>query len=487
MSQDVPTICLPPSAAMPQNLPRSAYTNSISNDPCLKSRLPLEKPSLVEGGDSRKQIENTNLKLRTKLSERGEFRELPAEVRFKIWQYLMPEVRDEPECAREPYGSWTTKSPRHGNRLAILRTSCALKVEIEEEIYRSRVLRISIRPRWKGWRAEDLPGSNPIDFANTKFAKFESIKVEIHCPEKGDPGQLLYVRAAVLDLVCALKGLGADIQHCEPYSRGVDFRKLESQGKLAKPGSLIERDDHNVNAAKIPKLQIVFLNTGTDTWYEDRSIRATLGGHTYLYNDLDLLLAPFGYLFNIQQIKFKFPEIPLSHGLRRFRGITISEIDAPRNHCAQLLRLCQYVRRQALSSHLFELDGKGPTQSFFEADVERYLFLDKSLDTAPGPTAAILRRERLIHNRWYRKTFKHILNMHRQRTEDDEEVKVYAEAAEARYRDFECLDRSYHDHGWKLHVTQDPSWLKEWRRYWPNGIPLRGTPEWDACIAAARR
>ena len=455
--------------------------------------------SLLKGRDSRKQVKKRKNKLRTKPAELGAFRKLPTEVRLSIWQYLMPEDRDEPESTREPYGSWTTKAPRNGNRLAILRTSHVLKEEVEGELYRKRELRISIKPRWKGWRAEGLPGSRTIDFANTEFAKFESIKVEIHCSEKGGPGQLLYARAAVLDLVCALKGLGADIQHCEPYSVGVDFQKLGRKGELGKPGSLNEHNCNDMNVAKIPKLQIVFLNTDTDTWHEilwheDLSIRATFGGWVCPYNDLGLLLAPFGYLFNVQQIEFEFPKV-LSREFGQSDGSAIYEPDAKWSNIPRFLELCQYVRRQNLSKHLFVLDMMGPTQSFYKAEIGVYLFLDFELDTAPGPTAAILRRERLIHNRWYRETVERILDMHWQYTKDDEYRKrlkgsyrsEYQEAVEARYRDFGDLDRSYLDHGWKLHVTQDPKWLEEWRRYWPTGIPPKGSPGWDACIATARR
>lgn len=320
-----------------------------------------------------------------------------------------------------------------------------------------------------------MPGSDTIDFANTNFAEFNAIEVEIHCPEKSDPGQLLYARAAVLDLVCALKGIGADIQHCEPYSMGVDFHRNEHKKMVEKSGPQIEGNELD---AKIPKLHITFLNTETDTWNINRSIRSTFG----VFHDLDLLLAPFGYLFNVQQIELNFPKV-LSNEFRRYDGVTISEYEARWDSTARFMWLCQYVRQQVLYSHQFELDSIGPARSFFEADIKRYLFLDKSIDTTPGPTGAILRRERLIHNRWYRKTIQSILEKHQQCGEDD----GYEAAADARYRDFGYLDRSYQDHGWKLHVTHDINWLEEWRRYWPTGIPPKGSWEWDACIAAARQ
>ena len=316
-----------------------------------------------------------------------------------------------------------------------------------------------------------------IDFANTKFAKFKSVKVEIHCPVKEDPGQLLYARAAVLDLVCALRGLGADIQHCEPYSQGDDYQKLEPKHEYEKTGLPTERFCLD---PKIPELQIVFLNTETDTWHEDRSIRSSF--NTCFYNDLDVLVAPFGYLFNVQQIEFKFPEV-LTQELGRYNQKAFSRWEEAYSHKVRFLELCQYVREQAQASYLFELHWRGPTDFYLDEEIERYLFLDNSLDTAPGPTAAVLRRERLIHHRWYRKIFKRLLDLQVY----CEDHKEYYEAAQIRYRDFGYLDRSYQDHGWKLHKTQDPNWLEEWRRYWPTGIPPKGSPEWNLCIAAASR
>lgn len=139
-SQIVPLVCLPPSGSVPQKLPHSAYTNSNSNEASWESLLSPEPTPLVEGNFSRKRIKKPNRDVWTKPnrilwtnpSDFGSFQELPAELRLNIWRYLMPENRDEPKCAREPYGSWTTKSPRHGNRLAILRTSRALKEEVGE-------------------------------------------------------------------------------------------------------------------------------------------------------------------------------------------------------------------------------------------------------------------------------------------------------------------------------------------------------------------
>ena len=242
---------------------------------------------------------------------------------------------------------------------------------------------------------------------------------------------------------------------------------------VGKTGPRVERNDLD---AKIPKLQITFLDTEADTWHINRSMRSTFG----VFHDLDVLVAPFGYLFNVQQIEFSFPEV-LTHEFGRLDGNTVPKFVAQRYHIARFLKLCQYVRQQALSSHLFQLDWIGPTQFFFESDIDRYLFLDKALDTAPGPSAAILRRERLIHHQSYRKTLQRILEMH---CKDGDE---YNEAAEVRFRDFGYLDRSYQDHGRKLYKAQDSNWLEEWRRYWPTGIPPKGSPEWDACIATARR
>lgn len=172
-------------------------------------------------------------KKRTKRSHRprrfGVFRKLPAEIRLHIWHYLMPEFRDDNESSlsRGSFGSpIVVPVQRLGNRLAILRTSRALKREIEAELYRLRTLTFTIRPEWRGWRVENLPGSTMTDFVHTNFLRFKSIKVDVYCPQRHDPAQLLYARASIYNLVRLLRDDCDDIEQCEPYSTRDDQRKL---------------------------------------------------------------------------------------------------------------------------------------------------------------------------------------------------------------------------------------------------------------------
>jgi len=385
----------------------------------------------------------------------GAFYKLPAELRLIIWQNLMPELREECEPSLEAYGSPVYESPRSGNRLAVTRTSFALAYEVQSELYRSRTLHISIRPQRRGWRAEGLPGSTMADFARATFSFFESIKVEILCPSRFDPGQLMYARAAVLGLVRVLRGYRSAVEHCEPYSTRDDQR-------LIKPPINRDSDETSTACVAIPRLHIEFLDNGLATWHDDSLAYATFGKVPYFDDDLELLAAPFGYLRNVEHISFTFPE--------QLRP------------SARLLELVQYIRKETsepcLSTRTWSYPCS-PIQEFLQLEAQRYLALDLALDTAPGPAAAILRRERLIHWRWYWRTLGHL------KENDMYLFSFISHRFPEQLRDFEQLEPSFRDYGWKLEHKKDPQWLEEWRCRWPDGIPPRGSLAWFSVIAAA--
>ena len=383
----------------------------------------------------------------------GEFGKLCMEVRLNIWQYLMPELRKESEPPTEIYGSRIISSPRSGNRLAIMRTSQALKYEIRAELYRSRSLCISIRPGRRGWRAEDLPGSTMTDFQNTKFHQFKSIRVEVSCPPSGDPGQLLYARSSILNFIRVLRGCREVIEYCEPYCTINDQQQLE-------PWINGKRKDGSKLCPRIPKLQVAFLDTEVDTWQDGSGVRISFREEPYIEDNLELLISPFGYLRNAEQINFELPE-----------GLILG---------ARLLKMVQYIEAASLA-HCFDDNGSddgyyNDIDGVVQTEARRLLALDCALDRTSGPTAAILRRERLIHLRWYRKSFEHIIDRHMPLTP----WRKFGPRLRRRCDDFEFLDPSYQDHAWKLYVTHDPNWLDTWRSFWPDGIPPTDSPAWIA-------
>ena len=406
-----------------------------------------------------------NPQKRMKMSHRprrfGAFRKLPAEVRLHIWHYLMPEFRndDEPSLSREVFGSpVATPVQRHGNRFAILRTSRALKNEIEAELYRLRTLTITIRPEWRGWRVENLPGSTMTDFVHTDFKRFKSIKVDIYCPQHDDSGQLLYARASIYNLVRLLRGKNDDIEQCEPYSTRDDQTQLYD---LSCADCMCDEDIPRT-CAKIPGMEVTFLDEGSNTWNENGFPRVTFLDTPWLRDDLSILIAPFGYLHMVQSISFAFPQV--------------LKPDSSVNSIARTV--------QKNVTNFVDWGWRSESIDAPSQEARRFLGLDWALDTAPGPAAAILRRERIIHNRWYRQSVERFLDLYVNRRKYHN---PYVAPTLERYRDFESLDRSYLDHGWKLHITQDPKWLEEWRRYWPSGIPPKGSAEWNALIASASR
>jgi len=120
-------------------------------------------------------------------------------------------------------------------------------------------------------------------------------------------------------------------------------------------------------------------------------------------------------------------------------------------------------------------------KEFVQTEASRYLALDMALDTAPGPAAATLRRERLIHWRWYWRTLGHL------RDSDMFLMGFISFRFQEQIQDFGLLEPSFRDYGWKLEKKNDPQWLQEWRSKWPNGIPPKGSMGWFTVIAAASR
>lgn len=339
---------------------------------------------VMDAHEPEMKAERINPDCKTETCPFGELGKLPVEVRFNIWRHLMPELREESEPPTEMYGSPMILSPRSGNRLAILRTSHALKYEIQMELYRSRTLCISIRPGRRGWRAEDLPGSTMTDFQNTNFHRFKSIRVEVLCPHSDDPGQLLYARASILSFIRVLRGCREAIEHCEPYCTINDQHQLE-------PWINGNRKEGSKSCPRIPKLQVAFLNTEVDTWQDGSGVRSSFEeGLLHIEDNLELLIPPFGYLRNVEQISFTLPE-----------GLILS---------ARLLRMVQSVKT-GCRAHCFDdncSDDRyyNDIDEFTQREARRSLTLDIALDNTSGPTAVILRRERLIHSRSYRKTLR---------------------------------------------------------------------------------
>ena len=414
-------------------------------------------PQIVASHDVPKLLDRTKSNHRPRRF--GVFRKLPAEIRLHIWHFLMPEFRDdnEPSLSREAFGSpIVVPVQRLGNRLAILRTSRALKREIEAELYRLRTLTFTIRPEWRGWRVENLPGSAMTDFVHTDFLRFKSIKVDIYCPQRDDPAQLLYARASIYNLVRLLRGNRDDIEQCEPYSTRNDQRELSDYSEC-KCGDNIPRA-----CTQIPRMEVTFLDEGLNTWHENGGSHVSFWGTPGLLDDLTILTAAFGYLHVVQSIGFTIP-------------------NALRPH-SYLNKTVEIVQKNVSNPGI--ASGGWDLIHLSKSEARHYLGLDWALDTAPGPAAAILRRERLIHNRWYRQSVEHFIDLFADRRKWHNE---YQRPMLERYRDFASLDRSYQDHGWKLHITQDPKWLEEWRRFWPSGIAPKGSPEWNALIASASR
>lgn len=209
-------------------------------------------------------------------------------------------------------------------------------------------------------------------------------------------------------------------------------------------------------------MEVTFLDEGLNTWHENGFPHVTFWDTPWLGYDLKILTAAFGYLHVVQSINFSFPDTP-----------------RPDPHLDKTVKLVQKnVSNPGIASGGWDLID------LFKNEAQHYLGLDWALDTAPGPAAAILRRERLIHSRWYRRSVEYFIDLYANRRKWHND---YERPTIERYRDFESLDRSYLDHGWKLHITQDPKWLEEWRKFWPSGIAPKGSAEWNALIASASR
>lgn len=210
---------------------------------------------------------------------------------------------------------------------------------------------------------------------------------------------------------------------------------------------LLTESERERERIELLAIEVTFLNTEKDTWLDGPFFHMNYVSGTY-WNDVELHIAPFGYLRNVREVNFSFPE-----------GFTISP---------KIERTILDIQKETHFHFIYYQWPYYRADYFFIWETLGFLELDKALDTAPGPTAAILRRERLIHCRWYRRKIDRLLDVYKSK-----EWNEYVTPTNERYEDFELLDPGYHSHGWKLLVTQDANWLKTWRNFWPDGIPPR--------------
>ncbi len=267
-----------------QHLSQSSVTDSCGNQGASDSMAP---PTATSSTSIPTTPESENWAAersrQPSSSSLGTFYKLPAELRLIIWRNLMPELRDESEPSPEAYGSVVDESPRLGNCPAVIRTNFALFYAIRSELYWSPTLRILIRPQRRDWRAEALPGSTMANSASARFSSSDSIRVEILCPGRVDPGQLLYARAAVLGLVGVLRGYRSTIKHCELYSTTVDQRQIKAPINA-------RTDERSTACEVIPRPHIHSLNKGTDTWHDGPLAHVTFGEGPYIDDDLEFLV-----------------------------------------------------------------------------------------------------------------------------------------------------------------------------------------------------
>ena len=301
-----------------------------------------------------------------------------------------------------------------------------------------------------------------LDFRYTNFAKFRKLRLELFCTSEADPGQLIYTRSSVLHLVHTLmssrgkhifgkhargKRAREKLEDCKPYSMSDVLKEL--------PRLLFGNDADHRASNKLPVVEIAFLDYGAYSWQKDSGARQTFSGVEYPENDLELLVSSFSYLHNAHSIKFSFPE-DVKPG-------------------AQLLSIIQSVQKESCSSYSPSSSSNGllvsqvshantPNyyQDLMRKEVNRYLNLEEALDTLDGHAADILRRERLIHWRWYRSTIDHMLG----------------KSLEMYQRGFKYRDKFFRDYGWKLYEDRNPRWLDMWRSMWPEGITVAHRSLW---------
>ena len=142
------------------------------------------------------------------------------------------------------------------------------------------------------------------EFEHTKFAMFRSIRAQIFCPSSGDLAQITGARTSLMNFILVLKGRHEVIGNCEPYS--MEDIQQEPRQKV-----LIEEDETEESSNKIPPLQAVFIDSETSTWIDhtllDSYARMTFVDVPWIKSDLELLLAPFGYLRKVQYMHILLP------------------------------------------------------------------------------------------------------------------------------------------------------------------------------------
>ncbi|MCJ1343635.1 hypothetical protein MMC31_001831 [Peltigera leucophlebia] len=214
------------------------------------------------------------------LSPLGSFRKLPLEIRWNIWRFLMPHLREpcypqSQEESEKPMVSGISKSPQ--NWLSILCASRELYEEVSEELYR-RELCFCICPDLDSFTVKDVPSSTARNFANTPLDRFRNLAIEIQAPDSSRV-QRLRIVIPVLEIISLISNMF--------------FEKLK---KRPSPPSLVF----------LHQIDISFVNRTCATWVRAGQFQRSVPEPPRC--DIDYFLSLFRLLSKIGSIKVHMPE-----------------------------------------------------------------------------------------------------------------------------------------------------------------------------------
>lgn len=356
----------------------------------------------------------------------GYLSKIPPEIRCLIFQYLMPEYRRERRIASYIHLSRTYNPPLQPYRLCILQASHHLYAEVSAQLYNNRELRLCIYPKQKDWIVNGLPDALPRDFESADYGKFHRILIEMHPPNVYDPGQMIQARRAVMDLVIAL--------------------------------------------ARSPNLPAVGIDLSgwSDENLSQRSI-SDLGECSLLWNDVELLVAPFFRLRGVPRVEIRV-SATTTHEVRKDVEDLFEEVKK-RMTISEAFGSC-------LGGDVWDDDGE------MDSDEKAMtLTLDLKLDTLEGQTASSLRLDR-FDNWWLYmvRTMRliHDPYVHHSVVLSSWELDYQAEDA-LRDRYLDC--RSWDPFSEQLMGPMDCEsceWSgNRWHVQYPQGIPPKGSPQWN--------
>jgi len=244
--------------------------------------------------------------------------------------------------------------------------------EIYPKLDQRSILYISIQHDKYGWYFKDNKGSGDPNLNRLYSDRFHTVHVDIHAPDRSDPGQLIQLRHKVMHLACGLAGYHSILKNCpRTYDKPCYQAILNS----------CEQDNgwHRKYHEAATRLEFDFLDHDSCAWFNGAIPQWSTEFMTI--SDIETIMSIFFYVNDLTGRKL---QVTLPKGAE--------ELDDYR-------LLASRIKHRMKTTKALAFQRYQSNQPLIAEQTETTFKLNNDLDEMPGVTAAHLRRERF--KKWW--------------------------------------------------------------------------------------